>query len=274
MIAHQARKRLGQHFLRDASIVRRIVAAFDPQPSDRVVEIGPGHGVLTREMADKVASLHAIEVDRDLAAGLATELRANKNVWIHNTDALTFDFCQLADPAHKLRMLGNLPYNISTPLLFRLLEQLDCIRDMCFMLQKEVVERLSAKPNSKAYGRLGVMVQRRCEVEQLFTVKPAAFVPAPRVDSAIVRLRPYATPPARVVAEPIFARLVNAAFAQRRKTLRNALRGIASAEQMAALGIDPGRRGESLSLKEFALLSNAVANQNDSIPRNEHKNRA
>lgn len=259
MITHHPRRRLGQHFLRDQNIVWRIVAAFDPRPGDCVVEIGPGDGVLTRELADRVASLHAVEIDRDLAAGLMAELGARENVLVYNADALTFDFCHLAGRRRKLRLIGNLPYNVSTPLLFHLLEQSHCIQDMCFTLQSEVVERLSAAPNSKAYGRLGVMIQWRCQVETLFAVKPGAFDPPPKVDSAVVRLRPHATPPVHVIAESTFARVVHAAFSQRRKTLRNALKGMLSANEMSAFGVDPGRRGESLGLQEFAVLSNVLA---------------
>lgn len=259
MNVHVARKRFGQHFLRDTSIVQRILDAFAPQSSDCVVEIGPGDGTLTRALAPRVARLHAIEIDRDLVGRLNRELGDRTNVLIHQADALHFDLCQLAGATHKLRLIGNLPYNISTPLLFRLLAQSECIQDMFFMLQKEVVERLAAAPGSKAYGRLSVMIQWRCRTQRLFTVPPTAFRPRPKVESMIVHLEPYVTPPIAVADEPAFARVVVAAFAARRKTLRNALKGMLSVEELGAAGIDPMRRGETLTLAEFAALGKALA---------------
>jgi 16S rRNA (adenine1518-N6/adenine1519-N6)-dimethyltransferase len=256
-----ARKRFGQHFLHDASVLERIIQAFAPQPSDHVVEIGPGRGVLTRKLAPRVNRVHALEIDRDLVAELDADPLLAENVTLYNADALSFDYCTLAEGGRKLRVIGNLPYNISTPLLFHLLDQVNCLQDMCFMLQREVVERLCAQPNSKAYGRLGVMVQWRCRVEKLLTVKPGAFRPPPKVDSAVVRLSPHAQPPVAVNAEAVFAKVVQAAFAQRRKTLRNALRDFLDHEQIRALDIDPRRRGETLTLEEFATLSNAVERQ-------------
>lgn len=261
MNVHVARKRFGQHFLRDVSIVQRIIDAFAPQSDDYVVEIGPGDGTLTRALAPRVARLHAIEIDHDLVARLDDELGDRTNVLIHQADALQFDLCQLASAGHKLRLIGNLPYNISTPLLFRLLAQSQCIQDMCFMLQKEVVERLTAGPGSKAYGRLSVMIQWRCRAQRLFTVPPAAFSPRPKVESMIVYLEPYVTPPIAVADEPAFTRVVAAAFAARRKTLRNALGGMLSAEELRATGIDPVRRGETLTLAEFAALGKALAHK-------------
>lgn len=258
MTPTSTRKRFGQHFLHDVSVLDRIIQAFAPQPDDHVVEIGPGRGVLTRALAPHVACVHALEIDRDLVAALKGNPGLADNVTVYCTDALSFDYCALTSDAHRLRVIGNLPYNISTPLLFHLLEQVHCIEDMCFMLQHEVVERLCAQPRSKAYGRLGVMVQWRCQVEKLLTVKPAAFRPPPKVDSAVVRLRPHAQPPVTVNAEAVFASVVRAAFVQRRKTLRNALRGLLDGKQMQALDIDPMRRGETLTLAEFAALSNAV----------------
>jgi 16S rRNA (adenine1518-N6/adenine1519-N6)-dimethyltransferase len=256
-----ARKRFGQHFLRDTRIVQRIIDAFAPQSSDCVVEIGPGDGTLTRALAPRVARLYAIEIDRDLVARLGEQLGDQTNVVIHQADALHFDLCQLASAAHKLRLIGNLPYNISTPLLFRLLAQSECIQDMCFMLQKEVVERLTAAPGSKAYGRLSVMIQWRCHTQRLFAVPPAAFSPRPKVESMIVYLEPYVTPPIAVADEPTFTRVVAAAFAARRKTLRNALREMLSAEELRAAGIDPIRRGETLTVPEFAALGKALAHK-------------
>ena len=259
MNVHVARKRFGQHFLRDSTIVQRIIDAFAPQSGDYVIEIGPGDGTLTRTLASRVARLHAIEIDRDLVARLDDELGDRTNVLIHQADALHFDLCQLASVGHKLRLIGNLPYNISTPLLFRLLAQSQCIRDMCFMLQKEVVERLAAAPGSKAYGRLSVMIQWRCRAQQLFTAPAAAFSPRPKVESMVVHLEPYVTPPIAVADESAFTRVVAAAFAVRRKTLRNALEGILGAEELRTAGIDPVRRGETLTVAEFAALGEALA---------------
>ncbi len=261
MTTTPARKRFGQHFLHDASVLDRIIQAFAPQPSDHVVEIGPGRGVLTRALASHVMRLHALEIDRDLTAELDADPLLAKNVTVYNADALSFDYCSLVDGDRKLRAIGNLPYNISTPLLFHLLDQVNCLQDMCFMLQREVVDRLCAQPNSKAYGRLGVMVQWRCRVEKLFTVKPGAFRPPPKVDSAVVHLRPHAQPPVTVNAKAVFASVVQAAFVQRRKTLRNALKDFLNDQQICALDIDPTRRGETLTLEEFAALSNAVERQ-------------
>ena len=254
---HRPRKRFGQHFLHDRNIIGRIIAALAPDAGDRVVEIGPGTGALTRELLTRLTHLDAVELDRDLLARLEAEFPPDR-LALHNADALKFDFCSLASGNSTLRLIGNLPYNISTPLLFHLLEQAGCIKDMLFMLQKEVVERLRAAPDGKDYGRLSVMIQYRCAVEKLFDVAPGAFTPPPRVDSAVVRLVPHATPPVAVDDPARFALLVRAAFASRRKTLRNNLRGLLSAEAMRALGIDPGRRAETLSLAEFALLSNAA----------------
>jgi 16S rRNA (adenine1518-N6/adenine1519-N6)-dimethyltransferase len=258
MSSYRPRKRFGQHFLHDRNVVGRIVAALAPQAGDHVVEIGPGTGALTRELLTRVAHLDAVELDRDLIARLETEFPRDK-LTLHNADALKFDFCKIASGSGKMRLIGNLPYNISTPLLFHLLDQAGCIKDMLFMLQKEVVERLRAAPGGKDYGRLSVMIQYRCAVEKLIDVGPGAFTPPPKVDSAVVRLVPHATPPVAVDAPERFALLVRAAFASRRKTLRNNLRGLLSAEDMLALGIDPVRRAETLSLAEFASLSNAAA---------------
>lgn len=252
------RKRFGQHFLHDRNIIGRIVAALAPRPDDHIIEIGPGKAALTRELLTRVTHIEAVELDRDLIAQLHAELPAAK-LTLHNADALQFDFCRLTGDGRKLRVIGNLPYNISTPLLFHLLDQAGCIADMVFMLQKEVVQRMIAAPGGKDYGRLSVMIQYRCAVEKLFDVAPGAFTPPPKVDSSVVRLIPHATPPAAVADPEQFSRTVRAAFASRRKTLRNNMKGLLSAEQMLALGIDPTRRAETLSLAEFAALSNSVA---------------
>jgi 16S rRNA (adenine1518-N6/adenine1519-N6)-dimethyltransferase len=258
MTQHIARKRFGQHFLHDRHYIERIVQAFHPAPGQHIVEIGPGLGVLTRELLAHTPQLHAVELDRDLVARLQQDLGATGRLTLHQGDALDFDFRRLAPLGGKLRIIGNLPYNISTPILFHLLDQLDCIDDMLFMLQKEVVERMCAPPGGRDYGRLSVMLQVRCRVEHLFDVPPGAFTPPPKVDSAVVRLTPHAQPPV-VIRDPLrFAALVKAAFAQRRKTLRNTLKGMVTADAMLALGIDPTRRAETLSLAEFAALADAA----------------
>ena len=254
MVSHKPRKRFGQHFLHERGVIQRIVAAFDPKPSDHVVEIGPGEGVLTRELAGKVAKLDVVEIDRDLVAHLRKLLP--ETVAIHNADALKFDFCSLAPSHAKLRIIGNLPYNISTPLLFHLLDQAHCIHDMLFMLQKEVVDRMVATPGGKDYGRLSVMLQWGADMKKLFNVSAGAFRPPPKVDSSVVRLTPHAVPPVEVSDPQRFAAIVKAAFGQRRKVLRNTLKGLVAPETMERLGVNPGRRAETLSLQEFAALSN------------------
>jgi 16S rRNA (adenine1518-N6/adenine1519-N6)-dimethyltransferase len=257
MKAHLARKRFGQHFLRDRNIISRIIEALALHASDHVVEIGPGQGALTRELAARLPDFEAVELDRDLVSHLQSEIPSGK-LTLHQADALKFDFCQLAKNDQKLRLVGNLPYNISTPLLFHLLDQAGCIEDMLFMLQKEVVLRLAAVPGKKDYGRLSVMIQYRCQVEKLFDVAPDAFSPPPRVESSMVRLIPHSAPPVQVKDEATFARVVRAAFASRRKTLRNNLKGLLEAGELSALGVDPTRRAETLTLAEFATLSNAI----------------
>jgi 16S rRNA (adenine1518-N6/adenine1519-N6)-dimethyltransferase len=258
MPEHRARKRFGQHFLHDRGVVRRILDAFHPQPGDTVVEIGPGLGALTAPLLERIPHLHVVELDRDLVTRLRSEYPPER-LTVHPADALAFDFGSLVPAAGRLRVIGNLPYNISTPLIFHLLDCLPAIHDMLFMLQKEVVLRLAAAPGGKDYGRLSVMVQWRCRVERLFDVGPGAFTPPPKVDSSIVRLTPHATPPVTVADPRVFAQLVQAAFAQRRKTLRNNLKGLLPTEAIAALGIAPERRAETLSLEEFAALANACA---------------
>ncbi|MFU8838038.1 MAG: 16S rRNA (adenine(1518)-N(6)/adenine(1519)-N(6))-dimethyltransferase RsmA [Thiohalomonadaceae bacterium] len=256
---HRARKRFGQNFLHDPRIIQGIVSAIHPKPEDHLVEIGPGMGALTGPLLDSGARLDVVELDRDLIPILHKTLGSPANLQIHQHDALKFDFCQLAEPGQSLRVIGNLPYNISTPLIFHLLDQAHCIRDMHFMLQKEVVDRLAAGPGCGDYGRLGIMVQTRCEVEQLFTVPPGSFHPAPKVDSAIVRLTPWQTPPHAIQDPALFAKLVSQAFMQRRKTLRNNLKGLIDAAALETLGIDPGRRPETLSIEEFARIANHLA---------------
>jgi len=257
MSEHRPRKRFGQHFLHDRGIVQRILDAFDPQPGETLVEIGPGPGALTRPLLERCTPLHVVELDRDLAAQLRADFPPEQLI-VHEADALKFDFCSLAPTDGKLRVIGNLPYNISTPLLFHLLEHRHCIGDMLFMLQKEVVDRMAATPGNKDYGRLSVMLQWQLNVEKLFDVRPGAFTPPPKVDSSVVRLVPHARPPIEVRDAHVFAQVVRAAFAQRRKTLRNNLKGLMTAETLASLGIDPQRRAETLTLAEFATLANTL----------------
>jgi 16S rRNA (adenine1518-N6/adenine1519-N6)-dimethyltransferase len=256
---HRPRKRFGQHFLHDPAVIQRIVAAINPRADELLVEIGPGQGAITLPLLQAGRRLHVVELDRDLIEPLRQKARGAGELSVHNADALCFDFCTLAGSG-PVRVVGNLPYNISTPLLFHLLEQARCIRDMHFMLQKEVVDRLAAGPGSGQYGRLSVMIQYRCEVTPLFTIGAGAFRPPPRVESAFVRLRPYRTPPVVVQDEAIFAAVVQQAFSQRRKTLRNVLRNMVDAGAMQELGIDPASRAEMLGIGEFAALANHVAN--------------
>jgi 16S rRNA (adenine1518-N6/adenine1519-N6)-dimethyltransferase len=257
-VSHSPRKRFGQNFLHDPGVIDRIVSAIGPRPGDELVEIGPGRGAITLPLLQAAGRLTVIELDRDLIQPLLVRCRTAGELTAHNADALRFDFCrQVADA--DLRIVGNLPYNISTPLLFHLLDQSRCIRDMHFMLQKEVVERMAAPPGSGQYGRLSVMVQYRCRVSPLFTIGPGAFTPAPKVDSAFVRLAPYTRAPVDVVDTGVFATLVRQAFAQRRKTLRNTLRGVLDADEIRLAGIDPAARAETLGLPAFAALANRAA---------------
>ncbi|MBD3670970.1 MAG: 16S rRNA (adenine(1518)-N(6)/adenine(1519)-N(6))-dimethyltransferase RsmA [Gammaproteobacteria bacterium] len=250
---HRPRKRFGQNFLHNAGIIQRIVRAIDPRAGDQIVEIGPGQGALTGAILEQIDHLHAVELDRDLIPALESEFGTRLD--IHSADALKFDFCSLISGDHRLRIIGNLPYNISTPLLFHLMTQRHCIFDMHFMLQKEVVVRMAAGPGSKAYGRLGIMLQYYCRVERLFTVPPGAFRPPPKVDSAIVRLIPHEQPPVTVQDEDDLAQLVTQAFSQRRKTLRNTLKGLLDEAGIRECGIDPGLRPEQLALADFAALA-------------------
>ncbi|MCI0400967.1 MAG: 16S rRNA (adenine(1518)-N(6)/adenine(1519)-N(6))-dimethyltransferase RsmA [Gammaproteobacteria bacterium] len=251
-------KRLGQHFLHDRRIIERIIHAIDPQPSQRVVEIGPGHGALTIPLIKQLGQLDVIELDRNLAASLQTHCAGMGTLRVHTVDALDFDICRLAVNGKPVRVVGNLPYNISTPLLFHLLGRSACIMDMVFMFQKEVVERIAAQPGSRRYGRLSVMAQYHCHVEPLFSIGPGAFSPAPTVDSTLIRLVPHKVPPVKVDDKALFSDLVRQAFAQRRKTLRNALKALLSEMQIREAGVDPGLRAEVLSLDDFALLAKAA----------------
>lgn len=255
---HRARKRFGQNFLRDGGIIDRIHRAVRPQPGDAVVEIGPGQGALTGQLAESGAELTLVELDRDLVSILQRQLAQHPHVEIIQADALKTDFGAL-HPDKPLRIIGNLPYNISTPLIFHLLSFHGRIRDMHFMLQKEVVDRLAAQANTKAYGRLSLMTQYYCEVEPLFDVPPEAFSPRPKVQSAVVRLTPHTSLP--IAADDVghLQVVLREAFNQRRKTLRNALRNIIDAGQLEALDINPGARPETLALSDYVRIANATA---------------
>jgi len=248
------KKRLGQHFLTDRHYLERIVREIDPQPGEAMLEIGPGPGALTERLAQVIRPLHVVEIDRELAAVLRSRFTPD-TVTVHEGDALAFDLATLPE---GLRVVGNLPYNVSTPLLFHVAAYAPRIRDCVFMLQKEVVQRMVAEPGTPDYGRLSVMLQYRFAMELALRVPPGAFTPPPKVDSAVVRMAPLgkARPAAR--DEGLFARVVMGAFTQRRKTLRNALRGVVEAEAFARAGIDPGRRGETLCVAEFIALADST----------------
>ena len=257
----QTRKRFGQHFLRDPAVIEAIVQAINPLPDQSVIEIGPGPGAITLPMLRRCQRLTAIELDRDIVPGLIKSMASAGELTVHQADALKFDFATLrASPeAPLLRLTGNLPYNISTPLLFHLLGFHTHILDMHFMLQKEVVRRMAATPGDKTYGRLTVMLAQRCRISSLFDIAPSAFTPPPKVDSSVVRID-VRRDPAFTVDDPLmFDRLVRQAFSMRRKTLRNGLRGLLDSEGIEALGIDPGIRPERLLPEQFASLANAAS---------------
>ncbi|TDO98193.1 16S rRNA (adenine(1518)-N(6)/adenine(1519)-N(6))-dimethyltransferase RsmA [Marinomonas balearica] len=252
---HKARKRFGQNFLHDMGIIRRIVACIAPKEGQRVVEIGPGKGALTEGIISATKSMDVVELDRDLIPILKVNLFQYPQLRVHEADAMKFDFTQLANEGN-IRVVGNLPYNISTPLIFHLLEQANVIDDMHFMLQKEVVDRLAARPGDSLYGRLSVMAQYFCLVESLFIVGPESFDPPPKVDSAIVRMTPYSELP--VVAKDLkgLEDTVRIGFQQRRKTLRNNYKGLLTVEELEAIHIDPTLRPERLDVPDFVRIAN------------------
>ena len=252
-----AKKRFGQHFLHDPRVITRILTALDPRPDDHIVEIGPGRGALTAPLLSRIAQLDVVEIDRDVVAPLRSACGDAPGLRIHLADALDFDFTALARPGEKLRLVGNLPYNISTPLLFHLLTQAHVVRDMLFMLQKEVVDRMAAGPGEDDYGRLSVALAARAEVVHLFDVGPGAFNPPPQVDSAVVRLVPR-PPDFEILDSAMFDRVVTAAFGQRRKQLGNSLRAIVTPEDFAQAGIETRERAEQLAAADFARLANIV----------------
>ena len=251
---HRARKRFGQNFLHDQQVIDRIISSIAPRPKDLLVEIGPGQAALTLPLLASGAELHLIEIDRDLVTKLQKQFSENTNITIHACDALKANLPEIT-ANRPFRLIGNLPYNISTPLIFHILQWHELVVDMHFMLQKEVVDRMAAPPGSRTYGRLSVMTQFRCKVTPLFDVQPESFSPVPRVCSSIVRLQPLEHPPADAGSFKNLERLVSAAFSKRRKTLRNSLRELLSADQIIAVDIDPGQRAEQLSLSQFAALA-------------------
>ncbi|MFZ2312825.1 MAG: 16S rRNA (adenine(1518)-N(6)/adenine(1519)-N(6))-dimethyltransferase RsmA [Methylobacter sp.] len=257
-MVHIPRKRFGQNFLHDHNIIYNIISSIQAKPGEHWVEIGPGQGALTEPLLKTGIHLEVVELDRDLVTLLKEQFKQYDNLQIHSADALRFDFSALAEDGKKLRIIGNLPYNISTPLMFHLLDNAYCIEDMHFMLQKEVVDRICAAPGSKKYGRLSVMMQYYCATELLFDVPPESFDPAPKVMSAIVRLVPHQQPPVQVNDIAKLNRVVTQAFSQRRKTLRNSLKKLITEEEIVALNIDPTLRAETISLADFAKLSNLL----------------
>ncbi len=252
---HRARKRFGQNFLSDPNIIRKIIDTIAPQPGQNVVEIGPGLGAMTAPLQERLGHLNVVEIDRDLIAKLHERYSAAQ-ITVHEGDALKFDFATLGE---DLRVVGNLPYNISTPLLFHLASFAEQVRDMTFMLQKEVVMRMVAEPGSSDYGRLSVMLQYRFRMGRMFDVPPGAFRPVPKVMSSIVRLVPRPADALTAINEQTLSRVVAAAFGQRRKTLRNTLREFIDDAGLEALGIDPGVRAERLAVADYVRIANAVS---------------
>lgn len=254
---HKARKRFGQNFLHDPGVIEKIVRTISPKPDDAIVEIGPGLGAITEEILALNPRLQVVELDRDLIPVLRTKFFNYPEFRIHEADALSFDFSQLVTD-RPLRIVGNLPYNISTPLIFHLLAQSGVVQDMHFMLQKEVVQRMAATPGDNNYGRLGIMTQYFCKVQPLFEVGPGAFRPAPKVDSAIVRLVPHKVLPHPAKDLKTLQAVVRTAFNARRKTLRKALAALVTVEQLNALGINDGLRPENLSLADFVKIADLL----------------
>lgn len=256
--AHRPRKRFGQNFLTDHGIIDAIASAINPRPDEHLVEIGPGRGALTEAIAPSGCRLDVVELDRDLHTGLLAAFSIYPGFQLHSADALDVDYAALAEGDEQLRIVGNLPYNISTPLIFRLLAFASLIKDMHFMLQLEVVERLAASPGSKHWGRLGIMVQYYCRVEHLLDVPPDAFYPPPKVQSAVVRLEPWPESPWKPCDPEKLRKVVQSAFAQRRKTLRNNLKGLIDMGTLEAMGVDPAARAETLELPQFIDITNAI----------------
>jgi 16S rRNA (adenine1518-N6/adenine1519-N6)-dimethyltransferase len=253
----RARKRFGQNFLHDIGVIESIVEAINPEPGQHLVEIGPGRAALTEPLLQRCDRLDVIELDRDLVPLLRNKLAAYPHLQIHEADALRFDYRTLQHADESLRVIGNLPYNITTPLLFHLLEQADIIDDMCFMLQREVVERICAQPGTKQYGRLSIMLQHQCYAEQQFIVPPEAFDPAPKVESAIIYLQPLQHRRGGEVDLEAMNKIVTQAFSQRRKTIANTLKKLVTLEQIELVGIDPAQRPETVSVEQFVQLTHS-----------------
>lgn len=254
-VRHQPRKRFGQNFLRDDSVIESIARAIAPVKEDHVIEIGSGEGALTQALIGSGCQLDAIELDRDLHTRLLASFSRYSGFTLHSTDALRFDFASLATERHPIRVVGNLPYNISTPLIFRLLDQAAAVADMHFMLQLEVVDRLAAQPGTKDWGRLSVMAQFQCQIEKLFEVSPEAFYPPPKVQSAVVRLTPHTPPQFPDTDKRSLSKVVTQAFSQRRKTLRNNFKGVLTDADFELISIDPSCRAETLSIEDFIAIT-------------------
>lgn len=254
------KKRLGQHFLHDQTIIQRIIKAIDPRPEQTIIEIGPGKSALTRPLLQYLDHLHVIEVDPVLAHALNKQYQ-HKKITIHCIDVLAYDFSSIAKP---FRVIGNLPYNISTPLIFKLLTHSHLINDMLFMLQEEVVNRLCAQPNSKNYGRLAVMVQAHCNTEKIFSVSQQAFSPPPKVMSAVVKLTMHNRMLEKILHYPSFAKIVKQTFSERRKTLKNCLKNMMNEQQIKSIGIMSTARAETLEISQFIQLANAYYTENSS----------
>ena len=253
---YRTKKRFGQHFLHDHGVIQTLIQYINPKQDQQIIEIGPGMGALTFPLLEQLEFMQVIEIDRDVIQHL--QQQGGDRLIIHNVDALKFDFKQLLNDNQPLRIVGNLPYNISTPLIFHLLESVPHIQDMHFMLQKEVVDRITAQPGNKTYGRLSVMVQYHCDTEYLFYVGPEAFSPPPKVNSAVLRLQPWQQKPYLANDIKLFSQVVTQAFSMRRKTLRNTLKKLLTIKQIEAIGIDTGLRPENLSVKDYVALSNLL----------------
>mgnify|MGYP000001598525 CR=1 FL=1 len=260
---HTPRKRFGQNFLVDSNIIAAIIAAINPQPQENILEIGPGLGVLTQALIASHAAINAVEIDRDLTAHLESKFSNANNFTLHCQDILKFpiESIQITEPNKKLRIVGNLPYNISTPLLFKLFNNIHIINDMFFMLQHEVAVRLAAHPNTKEYGRMSIMAQYYCNMEILIQVPPHSFNPAPKVDSCIVKFTPHLQPTVNVTDHTMLQNIVTNAFSQRRKTISNSLKGFISAEELLNLEIDPKLRAENLTLIDYTNIANYISNK-------------
>lgn len=258
--ATRPRKRYGQHFLHDPFVIQRIIDSIVPASDHPILEIGPGRGALTTPLLRHVEHLDVIEIDRDLARTLKENCASPEKLTVHNTDVLKFDFRSHA-AGRKLRIIGNLPYNISTPLLFHLLGYSDCIEEMIFMLQKEVAERICAGAGTREYGRLSIMIQSLCRVEPLFTVGASAFKPPPKVESAVIRLVPHSPEEIPLADRSLFSLIVRTAFSHRRKTLRNALKGLVPEEIFVQLDISPASRPQDLTVTGYIKIANALMNE-------------